>query len=147
MQSNAAHQQLERMRAGGASPASHRHGPPASLSSWFACMPMKKPILAVLVVVGILAVAGVYHLYRGASIKSAQPCWSKLVKIAGAKDQWAIETRATSGAPVRVENIVPYLSSMPTCHVAGATYIIGKVGEEPRCTTHGTVSHFNPDHY
>ena len=108
---------------------------------------MKKAIFAVLLVVGVLAVAGVWHLYLGARVKAAQPCWGKLVNIAGAKDQWAIETRATSGSPVKVENIVPYLRSMPTCHVAGATYNIGKVGEEPRCTTHGTVSHFNPDHY
>ena len=110
-------------------------------------MPMKKVIFALLVVVGILAVAGVYRQYRGARIKASQPCWGKLVNIAAAKDHWAIDTGATSGAPVTVENILPYLRSMPTCHVAGATYIIGKVGEDPRCTTHGTVSHFKPDHY
>jgi hypothetical protein len=106
---------------------------------------MKKAILAV--AVGIVVAAGAYHQYRSARIKSSQPCWSKLVNIAAAKDQWAIETRATSGAPVTVENILPYLPSMPTCHVAGAIYIIGKVGEEPRCTVHGTVSDFKPDRY
>ena len=108
---------------------------------------MKKAIFVLLVVVGILAVTGVCHLNRGARVKAAQPCWGKLVNIDAAKDQWAKETGAASGAPVTVENIAPYLTSMPTCHVAGAAYIIGKVGEEPRCTTHGTVSHFNPDHY
>ena len=85
-------------------------------------------------------------MYR-ARVKSAQPCWNKLVNIEAAKEQWALETRATPGAPVTLSNILPYLSGAPTCHVAGATYVIGKVGEEPRCTVHGTVSHFNPDRY
>jgi len=48
---------------------------------------------------------------------------------------------------VTLSNILPYLRAAPTCHVAGATYIIGKVGEEAKCTTHGTVSNFKPDHY
>jgi hypothetical protein len=108
---------------------------------------VKKPIVAVFVVVGILAVGGVYHLYRGTRVKSAQPCWGNLVDIAGAKDQWAMDTGAAFGAPVTAEAILPYLRSMPTCHVAGATYIIGRIGEEPGCTVHGTVSQFKPDHY
>jgi hypothetical protein len=108
---------------------------------------MKKASLAVLIVVGIVLAIGLYRFYGSARVKASQPCWGKLVNIAAAKDQWAVETSATSGAPVTVEIIVPYLRSMPTCDIAGATYIIGKVGEEPRCTVHGTVSHFVPDRY
>lgn len=108
---------------------------------------MKKALLAVLVVVGIVIAVGAYNFYRSARVKSAQPCWGKLVNLGAAKDQWALETSATSGTPVTVESIVPYLRSMPTCHVAGATYIIGKIGEEPRCTVHGTVSQFKADRY
>ncbi|MCL4177544.1 MAG: hypothetical protein KJ072_07330, partial [Verrucomicrobia bacterium] len=115
---------------------------PAWLHSSFACMKKVVLILAVVVVVA----AGAFYVQRS-RVKSAQPCWGKLVNIEGAKEQWAIESKATSGTPVTVENILPYLANMPTCHLAGATYIIGKIGEEPRCTVHGTVSHFNPDQY
>jgi hypothetical protein len=108
---------------------------------------MKKALIAVSVLVAIACAAGVYTLYLGARVKSAQPCWLKLVNIQGAKEQWALETHAAPGSPVTLSNIMPYFASMPKCHVAGAAYIIGKVGEEPRCTTHGTISHFNPDHY
>jgi len=108
---------------------------------------MKKVSLAVLIVIGIVLAIGVYRFYGGARAKASQPCWGKLVNIAAAKDQWAVETSATSGTPVTVEIVVPYLRSMPTCHIAGATYIIGKVGEEPKCTVHGTVSHFVADRY
>jgi hypothetical protein len=105
---------------------------------------MKKAILAVL---AVAAAAGVYSLYRSSRVRSAQPCFIKLVNIGSAKEQWALEGRATSGTPVTVEIILPYLRSMPTCNVAGGTYIIGKIGEEPRCTVHGTVSQFKPDRY
>jgi hypothetical protein len=98
----------------------------------------------------ILAVAiafGVYRFYHAARIKASQPCWNTLAQIDGAKQQWALESGSKSSGPVTVENILPYLRSAPTCQVSGATYIIGKVGEEPRCTFHGTISHFNPDRY
>ena len=108
---------------------------------------MKKASLAVLIMVGIVLAIGAYRFYRGAKVKASQPCWGKLANIEAAKQQWAIDTSATSGTPATVEIIVPYLRSMPTCHVAGATFVIGKVGEEPRCTVHGTVSHFVPDRY
>jgi hypothetical protein len=108
---------------------------------------MKRAFIAVLVVIAIAGVAGVYTLYRGARVKSAQPCWIRLMNIQSAKERWALETHAAPGAAVTLSNILPYLSVTPTCHVAGATYIIGKTGEEPRCTAHGTVSDFKPDRY
>ncbi len=106
---------------------------------------MNKAILAFAAV--IVLAAGAVCLMRTQRVKSAQPCWGKLVNIQAAKEQWALETRAPSGAPVTLSDILPYLPRTPTCHVAGATYILGKVGEEPRCTIHGSVSHFKPDHY
>jgi hypothetical protein len=105
---------------------------------------MKK--VALTFAVAILVAAGFVFVHH-ARVKAAQPCWNKLMNIASAKDQWALEKGAKSGAPVTVDDILPYLGSMPTCHVAGATYIIGKIGEEPRCTVHGTVSDFKPDRY
>ncbi|SRR6266566_6921459 len=107
-------------------------------------MKMKWVILTVAVTA--LVAAGAFYMPRF-RVKSAQPCWGKLVNIESAKEQWALETHATPGAPVTLSNILPYLSRAPTCHVAGATYVIGKVGEEPSCKIHGTVSHFKPDHY
>ena len=108
---------------------------------------MKKALITVLVVVAIVAAAGVYSVYRGTRVRAAQPCWIKLVSIQAAKEQWAIENHASPGAPVALSDILPYLRAAPTCHVAGVAYIIGKVGEEPKCTTHGTVSNFKPDRY
>jgi hypothetical protein len=106
---------------------------------------MNKLVFAILLLIVLLA-AGVYSA-RHPRVKAAQPCWNKLVQIEGAKEQWALENRATSGTPVSLSDIEPFLKVSQTCHVAGATYIIGKIGEEPRCTAHGTVSQFKPDRY
>lgn len=108
---------------------------------------MKKALVAVLALLAIAVLVGAWNLYRGARVKSSQPCWNKLAQIGGAKESWALETQAGPGTPVTLSNILPYLRAAPTCHVAGATYIMGKVGEEPKCTTHGTVSNFKPDRY
>ncbi len=91
---------------------------------------IKKALIAVLVVVAIVAAAGVYNLYRGTRVRAAQLCWSNLVNLEAAKEQWEIETRATSGAPVALSDILPYFPGTTTCHVASAKYIIGKMGEE-----------------
>lgn len=104
-----------------------------------------KTLLAISLI-AVIAAAGAY-LYRGARTKSSQPCWNKLVNLAAAKDQWALEHKATSGTPVTLENVLPYLSSAPTCHISGASYVIGKIGDAPKCTVHGTVSQFKPDRY
>jgi hypothetical protein len=109
---------------------------------------MKRRVpIAILVLVVIAVGGGVYRCYHGARTASAQPCWNRLRIIESAKGQWALETGATSGAPVTVESLTQFWGNMPTCHVSGATYVIGKVGEEPRCTIHGTVSDFKPDLY
>jgi hypothetical protein len=108
---------------------------------------MKRAVIAISVVVAVLAAAGAYSLYRGAKVRAAQPCWIKLVSIQSAKEQWGIENHASPGALVTLSNILPYLRAAPTCNVAAATYVIGKVGEEPQCTVHGTVSNFKPDRY
>jgi hypothetical protein len=108
---------------------------------------VKRLVIAGGLILAVVVAFGVYRFYHAPRIKASQPCWNTLAQIDSAKQQWALESGATSGAPVTVENILPYLQSAPTCHVAGATYIIGKVGEEPRCTFHGTISHFNPDRY
>lgn len=110
---------------------------------------MKKLIPTILVAVGIMTVAIGFLLRAGTKIKAAEKCRNQLRGIEFAKERCALQTAAKPGDPVTVEKLLPfsYMQPMPTCDVAGAKYIIGNVGEEPRCTFHGTVSHFSPDRY
>jgi hypothetical protein len=115
------------------------------VNSSFAKMNPRKVILMLVAIIALGLCASM--LIRTQRVKAAQPCWGKLVNIEAAKEQWALETHAAPGASVTLSNILPYLSGPPTCNVAGASYATGKVGEEPSCSVHGTVSHFKPDHY
>jgi len=107
---------------------------------------MKKS-LGVLFVMGVLfVIVNPFGLF-GKRVKAAKPCSNNLMRIDGAKQQWALENKAKAGDPVTLENILPYLGGTPTCNVPGGKYLIGKVGKDPECTVHGTISQFKPDHY
>jgi len=105
---------------------------------------MKKWSLIILGIAVVLVVAGANAL-RATRVKAAQPCSNNLRNLDGAKHQWALENKAKPGDPVTMENILPYLARTPTCNVPSGKYLVGKVGEEPKCTIHGTVSQFKPD--
>jgi hypothetical protein len=102
-----------------------------------------------LVIIGlaVLLVAAVPNMLHPTRVKAAQPCSNNLMRIDGAKQQWALQNKSKAGDPVTLENILPYLGGTPTCNVPGGKYLIGKVGKDPECTVHGTISQFKPDHY
>jgi hypothetical protein len=66
-------------------------------------------------------------------------CANNLARLAAAMDQWALETRHSSGAPVRFEDIAPYLgpgtapAPAPPCP-NGGRYTLRQVGEAPVCS-------------
>jgi len=136
-----------------------------------ACRVIVIVIVAIALAAAVMAAAaGLFILCRGARVKASQPCWSKLVNLQGAKEQWALETHA---APNQSQNdrwsetgmgcrqrkdqrtaggrldLLSYLSKFPKCP-AGEAYIIGTLGELPKCSHLGhdylgrkwTSSHF-----
>ena len=110
---------------------------------------MKLVKLTLFVIVLALVAAAGRYVYRARRVKAAQPCWGNLVQLEAAKDQWAIENGAAPGSTVTISNVLPYIkgSQMPKCNVDTGTYTIGRVGEDPKCTVHGTSSRFNYDRY
>lgn len=72
-------------------------------------------------------------------------CVYNMRQMDNAKEQWAIDTGATNGAPVLMEDIARYLPNKqsPGCP-AGGTYKIGVVEEPTSCTMHGTALESRP---
>jgi hypothetical protein len=73
---------------------------------------------------------------------SANPCVNNLRLIDSGKTQWALEHNMTNGADVTWKDILPYIGrgsegQMPHCP-EGGVYILGKIGEPPRCSLGGT---------
>jgi hypothetical protein len=69
---------------------------------------------------------------------SRNTCVNNLRQLQAAKEEWALENGKTNGTPVTVEDITPYIQLdrdgyIPKCP-AGGTYILGRVGEEVKCS-------------
>jgi hypothetical protein len=64
------------------------------------------------------------------------PCANNLRVLDGAKQQWALENRLNKGDPVAWDDIKPYIKIPMVCS-RGGTYIMGLVGEPPRCFAGG----------
>ena len=105
-----------------------------------------KKCLGVIFVISVLIVIVNPFGLLGTHMKAGQPCWNNLMRIEGAKQQWALENKAKAGDLVTLENILPYLGRTQ-CNVPNGKYVVGKMGEDPKCTVHGTMSNFKPDHY
>jgi hypothetical protein len=73
---------------------------------------------------------------RAASQRNA--CINNLRQIDAAKNQFALEKGKKNGDDVSDADITPYLKggTLPTCP-SGGKYTIGKVGENPVCSTAG----------
>lgn len=101
-------------------------------------LPMKKiNILAVPIVcllIGFVIVIVIPNFVRATYETAANGCINNLRVIKGAKEEWALENGKTNGI-VTENDIKPYLrnGSLPKCP-AGGTYIIGQVGEGPKCS-------------
>ncbi len=87
---------------------------------------------------------GAFWVCRARNVSAAQPCCNNLRQFESAKEQWAINNNATSGTHVTSNDIIPYVKEMPHCNKNG-TYVLGRIGEDPRCSVHGTASHFKQD--
>jgi hypothetical protein len=78
---------------------------------------------------------------RARSTSSVNACINNLRQIDGAKQQWALENNQTAQATPSWDAIRPYIgrgleSELPKCP-KGGTYILGRVGEPPRCSIGG----------
>jgi len=74
-------------------------------------------------------------------------CWNNLREIDGAKEQLAHQRSLTSGTVVTIASISPFMPhriQFPRC-AKGGQYIINSIGNDARCTFHGTVTEMEAD--
>lgn len=93
--------------------------------------------VVVCVFAGFIIVIVVPNFVRVTYQTAANGCINNLRQIDAAKNEWALENGKTNGI-VTENDIKPYLKldssgNLPKCP-AGGTYIIGRVGEDPKCS-------------
>lgn len=90
------------------------------------------PIICLLA--GFVFLAVIPSIIAGLYARSQNACVNNLRRIDGAKQVWALENRKSSNDIPTSGDIAVYLKDgkLPTCP-SGGTYIIGRVGEDPKC--------------
>lgn len=101
-------------------------------------MSKKLKITAVTVLSVIVVAAAVLPAFiRATTTPAMNACVNNLRQIDGAKQQWMVENRKTTNDVVAWDDIRPYLKPTLVCP-QGGTYILGRIGESPRCSIGGT---------
>jgi prepilin-type N-terminal cleavage/methylation domain-containing protein len=96
-------------------------------------------IMIVVAIIGLLAAIAVPNFVKARTTSQANACINNLVKINGAKEQWALETKQVQGATPQDSDLFGttlYIAEKPGCPAAG-TYTINAIGVAPTCTVGG----------
>ena len=106
-------------------------------------------IMIVVAIIGLLAAIAIPNFVRAREASQTNACINNLRQIDGAKQQWALETGAATGANCDAGDITPYLGrngtdgQFPTCPVGAATYTPNTIGADPTCGS-GIAAHVLP---
>ena len=99
-------------------------------------------IMIVVLIIGILLAIAVPNFVRAREASRAKACVANLKQIDSAKEQWAMDTRASSGAAGPAMTVLTaattgYIKSTPVCPSSG-TYTVNAIGTNPVCSVSGT---------
>ena len=99
-------------------------------------------IMIVVAIIGLLAAIAIPNFVKARTTAQKNACIANLKQIDGAKEQWALENKLTSGAPNVDNGINSYLknSQGPGCP-AGGSYGYNVVGTNPTCSQGSTLGH------
>jgi Protein of unknown function (DUF3352) len=95
-------------------------------------------LLPAVAVGGVLAAIAVPNFVRARGVAQNNACLNNLRQIDGAKQQWALETKAANNATPTWNDIRPYLRNgpLPSCP-QGGTYTLNAVNADPTCSIPG----------
>ena len=110
-------------------------------------------IMVVIAVIAIVVAIATPTWLRQREISRGKGCQENLYKIDGAKEQYAIEFRASNGTTVNMTQLITppnatagagegYLKAAPTCFANG-TYTVNAIGAAPTCSI-GTTAFLEP---
>lgn len=101
-------------------------------------------MMVVVLIIGILLAIAVPSFIKARDTSRRNSCLENLKQIDAAKEQWAMDNRKPSGAPVKMDDIAgTYMkgpATGPLCPSAG-TYVVNPVGTAPACSLGPTPSH------
>jgi len=108
-------------------------------------------IMIVVLIIGILLAIAVPNFMKARESSRTKSCVANLKQIQAAKEQWAMDTQAATGATVADTALYgtgKYIETEPKCP-SGGDYTIGALDTKPTCSiganaTHPELSHVLP---
>ena len=92
-------------------------------------------IMIVVAIIGLLAAIAIPNFVKARTTAQTTACITNLHQIDGAKEQWALEQKKTTGDVPADASIYAYIKGLaaPICP-AGGSYTVGAVGTNPKCS-------------
>ena len=99
-------------------------------------------IMIVVAIIGLLAAIAIPNFVKARTTAQKNACIENLKQIDGAKEQWAMENKKTTGDTTDATAVNSYLknSAAPQCPGNG-TYTYSNVGVSPVCSIGSTLGH------
>jgi prepilin-type N-terminal cleavage/methylation domain-containing protein len=99
-------------------------------------------IMIVVAIIGLLAAIAIPNFVKARTTAQKNACIANLKQIDGAKEQWALENKKTTGDTTDTTAVNSYLknSQQPQCPANG-TYNYNVVGTNPTCTLASSLGH------
>jgi prepilin-type N-terminal cleavage/methylation domain-containing protein len=96
-------------------------------------------IMIVVLIIGILLAIAIPNFVQAREASRAKSCVANLKQIDSAKQQWAMDTKQTSGATPGTTDLAPaYMKSFPSCP-SGGSYSINDISTSPTCSVTGAA--------
>ena len=100
-------------------------------------------IMIVVLIIGILLAIAVPNFIRAREGSRAKSCQANLKQVESAKEQWAMDNKASTTATPAMTDLSPtYIKSTPACPSSG-TYTVGNMSTTPTCSIGGTAGTYN----
>ena len=94
--------------------------------------------MIVVAIIGLLAAIAIPNFVRARETSQKNACINNLRQIDGAVQQWALENKANTNAPVGFADVDDYLRNEVTCpndsaNAFGSSYTLSTVNVKPVC--------------
>ncbi len=90
-------------------------------------------IMIVVAIIGLLAAIAIPSFMKARTTSQKNACINNLRQIEAAKEQWALETKQSTGITAVTTAVNVYMKAEPSCP-AGGTYAYGVIGTNAVCT-------------
>jgi len=104
-------------------------------------------IMIVVAIIGLLAAIAIPNFVKARQTAQQNTCIANLKQIDGAKEQWALENKKSSGDTVDITDLVgsdKYIKNTPSCPATATAYTIGAIGTAPTCAVTTVTTHILP---